>query len=152
VVVVVVDPVGVDGCCGRVVVVVDVDDVDRGLVATVVVATCPRRCERVVAYLRRAEATGTEMASTTVTAVITTTNVRSLRLILYPFFDGWEARDGARTALGIARGRAPGAPCVAAARCRRSSPGLEPPSGWGPNVLDHGQTVRMQCSGDFRLN
>jgi hypothetical protein len=90
VVVVVVDPlVGADGCGGRVVVVVD-DERDGLVVATVVVATRARRCGR--GDFRLAEATGTETASTTVTAVNTTTNVRSLRLILSPLSDRWEAR------------------------------------------------------------
>jgi hypothetical protein len=77
--------------CGRVVVVVDalVEVLSRGLVATVVVVIRP--CLRELAANRRfADATGTEIASTTVTAVITTTIVRSLRLILHPFFDGRE--------------------------------------------------------------
>jgi hypothetical protein len=104
VVVVVVDAlVGVAGCGGRVVVVVDDVERDGLVVATVVVATRPRRGAR--CGFRFAEATGTEIASTTVTAVNTTTNVRSLRLILCPFFDGWEARR-APNALGTAHGRA----------------------------------------------
>ena len=106
VVVVVVEPlVGVDGCCGRVVVVVvDVGAVGRGLVETVVVTTCPRLWPLAARYPRCAEATGTEIASTTVTAVNTTMYVRSLRLILYPFFDGWESPRRPRTHSGTRTG------------------------------------------------
>jgi hypothetical protein len=114
---VVVDAV-VEVGCGRVVVVVLVGAVTRGRVATVVVATHGRLCGRADAYRRRAEAIGTETASTTVIAVMTTSMVRNLRLILFPFFDGWVSAASEPRHSAYERGRA-GLPLRRIRRCRR---------------------------------
>jgi hypothetical protein len=138
--------VGVDGCCGRVVVVVDVGAIERGgLVVATVVATRQRRWCRSPDHRRRAEATGTEMASTRVTAIDTTTNVRSLRLILYPFFDGWESPRRPRTEGGIDAGARREAPCVATAEPGVRGTGLEPPAGAGP---EHARSRANSCECD----
>ena len=121
---------------GSVVVVVDVD-VLVVLVAVVVVDQRP--CDRRGLYRRRAEATGTEIASITVTAVRTTTIVRSLRLILFPLSCGWDTSAAGPERHSGSHAGAPGRPLRHARRRRRPGAGLEPPAGRGPNVLGHGK-------------
>jgi hypothetical protein len=133
VVVVVVEPPvgplgGADGCCGPVVVVVAVGAGERGRLLATVVGTHQRLCGRCDDHFRRAEATGTEIASTTVTAVNTTTNVRSLRLILFPLIDGWELAAGPERTRDRHAG-APDGPCVAPAESGNGAVGSTRPPG-----------------------
>ena len=136
---VVVDAAVVVVGCGWVVVVVALEvlvEVDA-LVATVVVTNRPCRRNQSAEYRRRAEATGTEIASITVTAVSTTTIVRSLRLILFPLFCGWNLpRRSPNGTRDVARGRAGAGRCGAPAGAADRALGANR-AGRGPNMLDH---------------